>query len=169
MQTFFHADRNSTLTPGQALVEDERGLSTFGSVYWPLIQSEPPLNADAALIREYCAEKALGITGFYWSRHCSVFAAETIEEAIEFAHAVTPTPDNPIRIFEIFADRASRHDMTWLDYEVGLDARIAYACNYWRMDESNHRPLEGPRKPPQWEILIPLPARVGAHVATALF
>ncbi|MDQ0124683.1 hypothetical protein J2W17_003637 [Pseudomonas lini] len=169
MYKFFHADRKSSLTPAQELVVDERGLSAFGTVYWSLIQTEPPPDADPALIREYCAEKALGMVGFCWSRHCSLFAAETIEQAIEFAHAVTPAPNQPIPIFEIFAERASRHDMNWLDYGVGVDARIEYACAYWRMEESNHKPAEGPRKLPQWEILIPLPARVGAQVATVLF
>jgi hypothetical protein len=169
MHTFFHADRYSSLTAGQDLVVDERGLSAFGSVYWSQIQSEPPIGAEHAVVREFCAEKAIHIVGFYWSRHCSLFAAETIEQAIEFAHAVQPTPNSPIPIYEIFTDRASRHDMTWLDYDVDLDVRIEYACAYWRMEASNHQPAEGPRKAPQWEILIPLPARVGEQVATAFF
>lgn len=169
MQTFFHADRYSSLMAGQELAVNERGLSAFGSVYWPQIQSEPPVDAERAVVREFCAEKAMHIIGFYWSRHCSIFAAETIEQAIEFAHAIRPVPSLPVPIYEILADRASRHDMTWLDYEVELDVRIEYACSYWRMEESNHQPAEGPRKPPQWEILIPLPAKVGEQVATAVF
>lgn len=169
MHTFFHADRNSSLMAGQHLFVDDRGLSAFGAVYWSQIQSEPPVGSEHAVVREFCAERAMHIVGFPWSRHCSLFAAETIEQAIEFANAIQPTPSHPIPIFEIFAERASRHDMNWLDYEVGMDARIEYACAYWCMDESNHQPAEGPRKPPQWEILIPLPARVGQQVATAFF
>ncbi|MCP6691341.1 MULTISPECIES: hypothetical protein [Pseudomonas] len=169
MYTFFHADRNASLKPGQELDVDHRGLSIFGSVYWSQIQVVPPPGSDSAVIREYCAEKALDIVGFPWSRHCSIFAAETVEQAIDFARSIKPVPDNPIPIYEIVASRASRHDVTWLDFEASLEARIEYACAYWRMQESNHQPEEGPRKLPQWEILIPLPARVGAQVATVCF
>jgi len=166
MKTFYHADRNLSLTAGQELVVNERGLSPFGSVYWSHIQSEPPPGSDEAVIREYCAEQALHMVGFLWSRHCCVFAAETIQEAVAFARAILPVPDHPVPIYEIFADRASKHDMTWLDYRVDVDRLIQYCCEYWRGTASNHQPISGPRKPPQWEILIPLPAQVGRLVAT---
>jgi len=166
MQTFFHADRYSSLTPGQELVTDERGLSAFGSVYWSQIQGEPEPGAEDAVIREYCAERAVHIVGFPWSRHCSIFAAESIEEAVAFARAVMPVPDRPIPVYEIYAERFSKHDMTWLDYRVEVGRLIEYCCAYWSGEASNHQPATGPRKPPQWEIVIPLPARVGRLVAT---
>ncbi|WP_434626214.1 hypothetical protein J3P84_23600 [Pseudomonas sp. Z1-29] len=169
MRTFFHADRNSTLKTGEELLVDERGLSVFGSVYWSRIQSQPDIGAEDAVVREFCAENALNIVDFPWSRNCSIFAAETVEQAIEFARAIKPTPIRPVPIYEIFAARWSRHDMNWLDYEVGLAHRIEYACSYWNGLESNHQPAVGPRQPPRWEILIPLPAMVGKQVATAVF
>ncbi len=168
MLTFYHADRSKTLQAGQVLEVNERGLSRFGETYWSSIHNTPVENMDAATLREHCAEIACQRTNHGWSRHCSLFAAETIEQAIEFALAVTPRPDQPIPIFEIHAFRASEHDMNWLDFDVGLDQRIDYAERYWRMERTNHQPQSGERRPPRFEIIIPLPATVGEQVATVL-
>lgn len=166
MKTYYHADRNSSLIPGQELVEDHRGLSAFGAVYWSHIQTAPTLDATDEVIREYCAEQALRRVGFPWSRNCCLFAAETIDQAIAFARSIDPVPDNPIHIYQVFGERASLHDMTWLDYRADIGLLIDYCCAYWRGEASNHQPAEGPRKPPQWEVLLPLPVRVLQRVAT---
>lgn len=166
MKIYYHADRNSSLRPGQQLFEDHRGLSVFGSEYWSHIQTKPPANASDAVIREYCAEQALRLVGFPWSRSCCLFAAETIDEAIAFARSILPVPDHPIHIYAVFGERASRHDMTWLDYRAEIGLLIDYCCAYWRGEASNHQPSEGPRKPPQWEVLLPLPVKVLHRVAT---
>jgi len=169
MKIYYHADRHATLIPGQELVEDHRGLSAFGAVYWSHIQAEPLPGSTAEIIREYCAEQALRIVGFHWSRNACLFAAETIEEAISFAESIVPVPDNPIHIYEVYGERASRHDMTWLDYRVDIGLLIEYCCAYWRGEASNHQPQEGARKPPKWEVLLPLPVRVLQRVATVDF
>ena len=168
MFTFYHADRAKTLQQGQRLEVNERGLSQFGSVYWDRIHNMPIDQMDDAVLREHCLEMALHKVGFSWSRHCSFFAAETIEEAIVFASAIDPRPETPVPIFEIKAMNASLHDMNWLDFDVSLDKRIANAECYWRMEATNHQPIAGPRRPPRWEVVIPLPAIVGAQVATVL-
>ncbi len=50
------------------------------------------------------------------SRLQSIFAANTVAEAIVFANSIIPKPNHAIPIIEIFADRFWTLDSNWLDY-----------------------------------------------------
>lgn len=170
MTLFYHADRFGTLSPGMALSVDDKGLSRFGTEYWNRMHSTPVEAMDGNLFREFCAEQACRQLNFPWSRHACMFAAETIEQAIEFANVIEPRPVRPITIYEIQPKGSvSRHDMTWLTYDVGPEQLLQYCHSYWRGEETNHQPAYGERTPPRWEVLIPMPASVGRAVATVIF
>lgn len=168
MFTFYHADRMATLKPGQKLTLNEDGLSAFGQLYWEKITQTPISAMSSGVLREYCAEHARAQLAHPWSRMCSMFAAETVEEAIDFAFFVEPKPDHPIPIYEVHAYQASRHDMNWLDFVCGIDQRILDAQSYWRGEWVDHQPEYGEKRMVRWEIVIPLPATIGRQVATIL-
>lgn len=164
---FYHADRAASLKEGQIISLDENDLSYFGKAYWPTINTKSVEEMDPMQLREYYLEmiKREPIYFQYASRMQSIFAANTITEAIAFANSIVPKPSYPIPIIEIFADRFWSLDSNWLDYETrSVQQQIENYRNYWDGKISNHHPEEGKRKPPMLEVMIALPAITGKIV-----
>src|SRR5690606_34979388 len=118
---FYHADRAASLKEGQELKLDENNLSFFGKEYWPIFQTIPVEEMSPAQQREFYLEKTKCSPRYsiYSSRLQSIFAANTIAEAIIFANSIVPRPNHPIPIIEIFEDRFWTLDSNWLDYKTG--------------------------------------------------
>lgn len=168
---FYHADRCRSLSEGMILTPQPNGLSLFGSQYGPRLASAEP-NEDEALSREWYAE---GTRQVHFpnepSRLICIFGANTIWEAEQFAHSITPQPSEPIPIFEIFAAEFTSHDMNWLDYDgQGDKAQIAENMKrYWWREISNHMPAGGDRRAPRIEVKMTLPVTVGRIVSWVKF
>lgn len=162
---FYHADRAASLKENQELTLDQNGLSYFGRAYWHAFQTNKLDVLNDAQQREYHLEnikQELRYT-LYASRLQSIFAANTISEAIVFANSIIPKPKHPIPIFEIFADRFWNLDTNWLDFEGSLTNLNNYR-NYWDGLITNHHPKFGERRPPRLEVMIALPATTGKIV-----
>lgn len=87
LHRFYHWDRFNTLTEGQEISLDERGLSRFGSVYWDAISTKSfDLMSDTEQ-REYLLEEIKRDARFsaYPSRMQVFFGANTIEDIKRFA------------------------------------------------------------------------------------
>jgi hypothetical protein len=164
-QVFYHADRGGLLKEGQLIDLDENGLSYFGKVYWPVFERLTFEEMDSNQQREFLLESVKREARYtlYASRLQSIFAANTINEAIVFANSVVPRPEHPIPIFEIFADKFWTLDSNWLDYESSLHDLNNFT-NYWEGKISNHSPKNGERRPPRLEVMIALPAKAGKIV-----
>ncbi len=162
---FYHADRDASLKEGQPITLDENNLSYFGKVYWPTFQTKPPGEMTRTQQREFYLEAIKSEFRYsnYASRLQSIFAANTVEEAIIFAKNITPLPNHPIPIFELFAERFWNLDSNWLDYE-GDEPREIHYRNYWDGIISNHVPVVGARRPPRLEVMIAFPAVPGKIV-----
>ncbi len=165
LQTFYHADRNRSLTENQEITLSENGLSVFGNIYWPAFQSKSIQEMNKAEMREFYLEEIRKEERYslYTSRLQSIFAANSLAEAIIFANSIQPRPDHPIPIIEILSNNYWSLDSNWLDFIAG-EKVIDYYRNYWDGLITNHRPLTGERRPPRIEVMIPLPARTGKIV-----
>lgn len=166
MHKFYHADRGATLSENQEILLDENQLSRFGAEYWPAISKCDVHKMDDAQLREFYLEEVRKRPRFskYASRLQSIFAANSLADAIYFAETITPVPENPIPVVEIYADRFWSLDMNWLDYECSHAQKLIYYEKYWYAEISNHCPKQGERKPPKLEVLIALPAKTGRIV-----
>jgi hypothetical protein len=162
---FYHADRDASLKEGQEILLDENDLSYFGRVYWPVFISLSYEEMTPTQQREYYLECIRSQPGYssYPSRMQSMFAANTIPEAIVFATSIEPLPAHPVPIIEIYADRFWTLDSNWLDY-VGTSNRDEKYRSYWEAIITNHRPEEGERRSPRLEVMIALPATAGKIV-----
>lgn len=162
---FYHADRAASLKENQPIELDENKLSYFGRVYWPIFQTKKVEEMTSVQKREYYLDKVKKEPRYtlYSSRLQSIFAANTIAEAIIFANSILPKPAHPIPIIEILADKFWILDSNWLDYE-NESKRIELYRNYWDGLISNHAPIEGERRPPRLEVIIALPATTGKIV-----
>ena len=171
MHKFYHADRNASLIEGQDILLDQNQLSRFGATYWPAISSKNPADMTDAEKREFHLEEVRREKTFsnYTSRLQSMFAANSIHEAIMFAKAITPIPDNPVPIIEIYAEKFWTLDMNWMDYKCSHEQTIKYYRKYWYSEITNHCPKEGVRRPPRLEVLIALPAKAGKTVDTVTY
>lgn len=167
--TFYHADRNRSLTEGMELTLQPNGLSMFGCEYAPRLSTIEPQD-DPPLRREWYAE---GIRQAQFPQERSrlecIFGANSLLEAEQFARAIDPLPIHAVPIFELFASDFSSHDMNWLDYETGGDADklLDNMKRYWWREISNSRPSTGDRRPPRIEVKMALPVTVGRLVAWA--
>lgn len=164
---FYHADRHALLSEGMTLELNDRGLSRFGDCYWQAISQKPLGEMSKAEFREYMAEKVYREPVFhnYASRLQCCFGALSVSDAKRYAAEITPKPDHPVPIYEIYATRFWTLDMAWLDYETDAETFENYCRRYWYAEISNHSPKSGPRRSPQLEVLIALPARVGKIVS----
>jgi len=162
---FYHADRASLLKENQEITLDENGLSYFGRAYWDILQTKKLEEMNIAQQREFHLEniKRESRYSLYSSRLQSIFAANTINEAIIFAKSIVPKPSYPIPIIEIFGNRFWNLDTNWLDYEGSLTNLNNYR-NYWNGLITNHLPVVGERRPPRLEVMIALPATTGKIV-----
>lgn len=162
---FYHADRAGSLKEYQEIILDESNLSYFGKVYWSAFQSKRVEEMEPAQQREYFLHqiKQEPRYSLYSSRLQSIFAANSITEAIVFANTLNPKPNHPIPIIEIYADRFWTLDSNWLDYDGGAN-QFEYYRNYWDGIISNHRSETGERRPPRLEVMIALPAITGKIV-----
>lgn len=162
---FYHADRATLLKENQEITLDKNGLSYFGKAYWHIFQTNKLEEMNEAQQREFHLEniKREERYSLYASRLQSIFAANTINEAIIFAESIVPKPSHPIPIIEIFADRFWNLDTNWLDYEGSLTNLNNYR-NYWDGLITNHHPKVGERRPPRLEVMIALPATTGKIV-----
>lgn len=162
---FYHADRAALLKENQEIILDENGLSYFGRVYWNIIQTNRLEDMNEAEQREFYLENIKREPRYssYASRLQSIFAANTINEAIIFADSIVPKPIHPIPIIEVFADRFWNLDTNWLDFEGSL-ANVDNYRNYWDGLITNHHPRVGERRPPRLEVMIALPAKTGKIV-----
>lgn len=166
MHKFYHADRYASLKENQLIELDERGLSRFGSEYWPIISQRDMSKMNEPQLREFLLEEIRKETQFsaYTSRLQSIFGANSLSEAIWFAQSIEPVPKHEIPIIEIYAEKFWSLDMKWLDYKCSHEQSIEYYRNYWWAQISNHCPSEGERMPPRLEVLIALPAKTGKIV-----
>lgn len=146
---FYHADRGATLKEGQEINLDESGLSYFGRTYWLIFQTKSFEEMNSAQQREFGLEQIRRQPDFslYASRMQSIFAANSISEAIVFANSISPKPNHPIPIIEVFADRFWTLDSNWLDYD-NESKLFEYYWNYWQGKISNHCPQNDERRPP---------------------
>lgn len=163
---FYHADRSASLKESQPLELDENGLSYFGRTYWPAFQTKTIEQLSDTQLREFYLEEIKKKPEYhlYASRLQSIFAANSIAEAIVFAESIVPRPDHPIPIIEIYAERFWTLDSNYLDYTSSHQQQINNYHNYWDGRVSNHRPSLGERRPPMLEVMIALPARTGKVV-----
>jgi len=166
MHKFYHADRAHSLQEGQVITLDENELSRFGAEYWPAISSKDISEMNEAQLREFHLEEIRkeSIFSTYTSRLQSIFGANSIEDAVWFAKSITPVPNLPIPIIEIYAQKFWSLDMNWLDFECSHEKSIRYYRKYWYAEISNHAPPQGERKPPKLEVLMALPVTVGKVV-----
>ena len=166
MPIFFHSDRERLLQEGMRLELGEDGLSRFGRVYWDVIHrvSRDQMHRNGGELREYCAEFALQEPEFShrFSRHCSFFGVQSIEESIDYARTILPPPDHQIPIFEVQADIYQILDSNWLDFDCPLDRRLEYSRMYWR-----GVPTSISSRPPRWEVVMCLPVTIGRQVGFA--
>ena len=162
---FYHADRAATLKENQLIELDENNLSYFGKCYWDILHNKPVEEMEPAQQREYFLELIKRETRYslYSSRLQSIFAANTIVEAIGFAKSIVPKPSHVIPIIEVFADKFWTLDSNWLDY-IGAPDQFEHYRSYWDGIISNHHPEVGDRRPPRLEVLISLPASTGKIV-----
>lgn len=162
---FYHADRYASLKEGQEINLDENDLSFFVKVYWPIIQNKHVDEMEPVHQREFYLEMVKRESRYCLcsSRLQSIFAANSIAEAIVFARSIVPIPDHPIPITEIIADRFWTLDSNWLDYKTDSNT-LDYYRNYWEGKISNHHPKIGERRPPRLEVMIALPAKTGKIV-----
>jgi hypothetical protein len=162
---FYHADRGASLKENQEIVLNEEGLSRFGTAYWPAFQIKTIHEMNESERREFFLEQIRSENRYsaYSSRLQSIFAANTISEAIKFAESITPRPTHPIPIIEIYAERFWSLDSNWLDYDSGSET-CDYYRSYWEGKISNHCPTIGDRRPPRIEVMIALPATAGKIV-----
>lgn len=165
LQVFYHADRLGSLKEHQDIVLKANGLSAFGSVYWPAFQSKHVHEMNNAERREFYLEEIRKEERYslYASRLKSIFAANSLAEAIIFANSIDPRPNHPIPIIEIFSNKFWSLDSNWLDFLAG-ERTIDNFRNYWDGIITNHRPINGERRPPRIEVMIQLPARTGRIV-----
>lgn len=165
IHTFYHADRAASLKEHQEIKLNSKGLSYFGNVYWSALNSKSIEQMNKAELREYYLEriKREDRLSLYTSKMQSIFAANTIEEAKVFANEITPRPNYPIPIIEIFADKFWSLDSSWLDYMI-KDNSLNNYYNYWEGKITNNNPSEGIRRPPRLEVMIALPATTGKFV-----
>lgn len=150
--------------PGMTLNANEQGLSLFGEHYLREINSNDISRVSAPAVQREAMIESVRQQFFQQlpSRFECMFGANTIEDACYFARAVTPLPSHPIKIYEIFCETFSVHDMNWLDYITdSFEVRLDYFKQYWWTSISQHRPEEGKRLIPRLEALIRLPATVG--------
>ncbi|MFT3824167.1 MAG: hypothetical protein QM731_09615 [Chitinophagaceae bacterium] len=163
---FYHADRSGTLKEGQEIVLDHNNLSYFGRSYWSIISTKSVDEMDESQQREYYLEMVRQEREYslYASRMQSIFAANSIAEAIVFANSIEPRSEHPIPIVEIFADRFWSLDSNWLDFKDSPDRRIANYYSYWDAHITNHCPERGDRRAPRLEVMIALPATAGKIV-----
>jgi hypothetical protein len=166
LHKFYHADRNVTLVENQDIVLDENKLSRFGAEYFPVLSQGNIEKMNEAQKREFFLDEIRKEQEFhlYTSRLKSIFAANSINDAIMFAHAVTPIPDTPINIIEIYAENFWSLDMNWLDYKNDHNTTMSHYRNYWRARITNHAPQQGERRAPRIEVLVALPAKTGKIV-----
>jgi hypothetical protein len=162
---FYHADRSASLKEEQKIELGEDGLSNFGRVYSLILEATPGVQMNPEHQREFYLEHVRRELRYasYASRLQSIFAANTIAEAIIFANSIFPIPTHRIPIIEILAERFWTLDSNWLDYENEAK-RVDYYRNYWEAIISNHRPDIGERRPPRLEVIIALPAFTGKIV-----
>jgi hypothetical protein len=162
---FYHADRAATLKENQPIELDDNNLSYFGKCYWNIFKNKPVAEMGPAQQREYFLEQIKQETRYslYSSRLQSIFAANTVAEAILFANSIVPKPNHVIPIFEIFAEKFWTLDSNWLDY-IDAPDQFEHYRSYWDGIISNHRPEVGDRRPPRLEVLISLPASTGKIV-----
>ena len=162
--TLYHADRTNRLSPGMEIKANEQGLSVFGVHYLSALHSndiskvsDPTVQREALTenIRQQLFERQP-------SRFECMFGANTIDDACYFGRSIVPLPPHPIKIYEIYCDSFSVHDMNWLDYTPdNFDVQVEYIKKYWWAEISQHRPEKGERMIPRLEALIRLPATVG--------
>ena len=165
---FYHADRYGSLKEKQEILLNDKNLSYFGDAYWNALQTKRVDEMNVSERREFLLEQIRREPRYsaYSSRMQSIFAANTIPEAILFANSIIPRPDYPIPIIEVFADRFWSLDSNWLDYNND-SMTYEYYRNYWEAKISNHCPLDGERRPPRLEVMIALPATTGKIVCLA--
>lgn len=163
---FYHADRAASLQEGKEIELNENNLSYFGNTYWPFFKSTRVEDMSPEHQREFYLEeiKKEHKYSLYSSRLQSIFAANTIADAVIFANSIVPKPNHPIPIIEIFADRFWTLDSNWLDYVGDRSRQLECYRYYWEGIISNHCPKEGERRPPRLEALIALPATAGKIV-----
>ncbi|MNT52963.1 hypothetical protein D3C72_1900210 [compost metagenome] len=120
------------------------------------------MDRNSGELREYCAEKVLHEDDFIhrFSRHCSFFGVQSIEESKAYARTILPPPDHPIPIFEVQAEQFQILDSNWLDFDCPLDRRLEYSRMYWHGVPTSSRP-------PRWEVVMCLPVTIGRQVGFA--
>jgi len=163
---FFHIDRQKSLTEGQEITLDNRGLSRFGTVYWDAICTKGFDEMSHAEQREHLLENLRNEPRFsaYTSRMQAFFGVNTLDDARRFAEKIEPKPDYKVPVFEVFASTFWTLDMNWLDYSTDHETRVKYCREYWYAAISNHNPEVGERKPPHLEVIMALPVRIGKIV-----
>ncbi|RFM36037.1 hypothetical protein [Chitinophaga silvisoli] len=151
---FYHADRSATLKEGQRIELNEYNLSKFGMIYWPIINQKSVDEMEDSCKREYLLELVRQHPDYslYTSRLQSIFAANSLTDAISFAKEISPRPLHPIPIIEIYANRFWNLDSNWLDFDNEVK-QIENFHNYWNGRISNHRPEVGLRRPPRIEVM----------------
>lgn len=165
---FYHADRRGFLTEGMELNLCERQLSPFGRVYWDDIcrHKSDGIQLSSAAHREFLVEEVrTNELPHAVSRLQCFFGANYLEESVRFARAIVPIPDRPISIYEVYAAKFVTLDMNLIDLSPSDPEFTQHVQWYWRRVISNHGPLSGNRKPPNLEVLMQFPVRVGKKVS----
>jgi hypothetical protein len=166
---FFHADRARTLTEGQSIELDNRGLSQMGRTYWSKFLGRDYASMSDAEKRESHLERVR--TDFFHERRASrmtaICAALTFDDAVRHALSTEPIPEYEIPIFEIIGNEFATYDRNWMDSSDFPSINDIYAKSYWYGEITNHSPSVGERRPPMLEVLVQLPARVGKQVGVA--
>jgi hypothetical protein len=162
---FYHADRYASLRENQTIGLNEKGLSYFGEVYWPIFGNKVVEEMNSAEQREFYLEQIRSESRYklYASRLQCIFGANSIAEAMLFANSIVPRPKHAIPIIEIITDRFWTLDSNWLDFD-NQSEQFKYYRNYWEAKISNHKPEKGERRPPRLEVMIALPATTGKIV-----
>ncbi|WP_440110397.1 DUF2441 domain-containing protein [Paenibacillus sp. QZ-Y1] len=167
----FHVDRFANLKEGQVVqlanvqigqpmlqdIIDSRypdGLSAHGYYYYALPSKEEGKIQDALAENVYEYERRLYFPHLP-SRFQSIFASETIEEALEWVKIVRRDDIKPL-IWEIEFDHSDyiKADSLLIGIDikdVSLLSPPYHANRYWRGEPSDN---------PQYEMLIKLPVKV---------
>lgn len=168
LHCFYHADRFGTLSPYQPMELDSNGCSTFGAQYFAAYTSKREDELSDAESRECLLERIRCEPRFFSrpSRFAVLFCALTIEDAVRHASEIEPPIVGDVRVFEVRSRDFVTLDRNWLDYGSAPETRVNnYRC-YWWGEISNHNPIEGERRAPRLEVLIPLPVKIGELVAS---
>jgi hypothetical protein len=154
------ADQEIQPVPGM------NGLSRFGAYYAPKIFGLPREALAPNFRREQDLERIRQrMFPERVSRLNCIFAAKTLDDAMVHVKRInSPDRVSTVNVFEVFTETFHDLDVMWLDIAGVTDASMQRRYEaYWAGHDSNDPQLE---RSPLREILIPLPARVGAIVKT---